>query len=149
RGSEEVEKVLAYSSLMSGNAANIFSVFSNAEFPYPEVELQGKAVRLNTANYALHRASEDRAVRKKVFETFFGKLGEFKETFGAQLYGNLNVALFGRLARNYNSTLEAALDDNNIPTSVYHNLVTNVNDNLGTFHRYLNLRKRMMGLDTL
>ncbi len=149
RGSEEVEKIMAYSSLMSGNAANIFSTFSNAEFPYPEIELNGKTITLNSANFALYRASDDRAIRSKVFDAYFNKLNEFQRTFGAQLYGNINAGLFATKARNYNSTLERALDDGNIPTEVYHNLVKNVNGNLNTFHRYLNLRKRMMGIDTL
>ncbi|HLT86249.1 MAG TPA: oligoendopeptidase F [Sphingobacterium sp.] len=149
RGSEEVEKVMAYSSLMSGNAANIFSTFFNAEFPHPEIDLNGERVKLNSANFALYRASDDREVRSKVFETYFGKLNEFQRTFGAQLYGNINAALFTTKARNYGSTLERALDANNIPTDVFHNLIKNVNGNLETFHRYLNLRKRMMGVDTL
>lgn len=149
RGSEEVEKVLAYSSLMSGNAANIFSTFSNAEFPHAEIDLNGERVKLNPANFALYRASEDRNVRSKVFETYFRKLNEFQRTFGAQLYGNINAALFATKARKYESTLQRALDDGNIPTAVFHNLIKNVNGNLETFHRYLNLRKRMMGLDTL
>lgn len=149
RGSEEVEKVMAYSSLMSGNASNIYSTFFNAEFPHPEIEIDGKAIRLNPANFALYRESKDRNVRKKVFETYFGKLHEFHRTFGAQLSGNINAALFATKARNYNSTLERALDADNIPTGVYHNLVKNVNDNLATFHRYLNLRRRMLGVDTL
>lgn len=149
RGSEEVEKILAYSSLMSGNAANIFSTFFNAEFPHPEIELNGELIKLNSANFALYRASEDREIRSKVFATYFDKLNEFQQTFGAQLYGNINAALFSTKARNYGSTLERALDGGNIPTDVFHNLVSNVNENLETFHRYLNLRKRMMGLDTL
>jgi len=149
RGSEEVEKVLAYSSLMSGNAANIYSTFINAEFPYPEVDLNGERVKLNAANFALYRASEDRGVRSKAFATYFGKLNEFQRTFGAQLYGNINAALFATKARNYDSTLKMALDGGNIPTDVFHNLIKNVNGNLKTFHRYLNLRKRMMGVDTL
>lgn len=149
RGSEEVEKVLAYSSLMSGNAANIFSTFSNAEFPHAEIDLNGERIKLTPANFALYRASEDRDVRSKVFETYFRKLNEFQRTFGAQLYGNINAALFTTKARKYESTLQRALDDGNIPTAVFHNLIKNVNGNLETFHRYLNLRKRMMGLDTL
>lgn len=149
KGSEEVEKVLAYSSLMSGNAANIYSTFSNAEFPYGDIEVDGKKVKLNASNFSLYRASENRAIRKKAFEVYFGKLNEFQRTLGSTLYGNLNSALFYAKARKYNSTLEAALDAGNIPTDVYHNLVKNVNSNLETFHRYLNLRKRMLGLDTL
>lgn len=149
RGTEDVEKVLAYSSLMSGNAANIFSTFSNAEFPHAVIEINGAPVVLNSANFALYRGSEDRAIRRQVFDAYFNKLNEFQRTFGAQLYGNINAALFTTKARNYNSTLERALDAGNIPTDVFHNLIKNVNGNLPTFHRYLNLRKRMMGVDTL
>lgn len=149
RGSEEVEKVLAYSSLMSGNAENIFSTFSNAEFPYPEIDIKGERVKLNMANFALYRASEDREVRRQVFNSFFGELNAFQQTFGAQLYGNINAALFLTKSRNYESTLARALDSDHIPTGVFNNLIRNVNGNLETFHRYLNLRKRMMGVDTL
>lgn len=149
RGSEEVEKVLAYSSLMSGNAENIFSTFSNAEFPYPEIDIKGERVKLNMANFALYRASEDREVRRQVFNSFFEELNAFQQTFGAQLYGNINAALFLTKSRNYESTLARALDSDHIPIGVFHNLIQNVNGNLATFHRYLNLRKRMMGVDTL
>src|SRR5690606_9539808 len=139
----------AYSSLMSGNAENIFSTFSNAEFPYPEIDIKGERVKLNMANFALYRASEDREVRRQVFNSFFGELNAFQQTFGAQLYGNINAALFLTKSRNYESTLARALDSDHIPTGVFHNLIRNVNGNLETFHRYLNLRKRMMGVDTL
>ncbi|MGN0004258.1 MAG: hypothetical protein ACI35V_12580, partial [Sphingobacterium composti] len=135
-GSEEVEKILAYSSLMAGNAAEIYSTFSNAEFPYGDIEVDGKKVKLNAANFSLYRASENRDVRKKAFEVYFGKLNEFQRTLGSTLYGNLKSASFYAKARNYNSTLESALDAGNIPTDVYHNLVKNVNSNLETFHRY-------------
>ncbi|MGF1635532.1 MAG: oligoendopeptidase F [Cyclobacteriaceae bacterium] len=150
KGSEEVEKVIAQASLMAGNASSIFSIFFNAEFPFPEATLSdGKTVTLNTANFSLYRASDNREDRKLVFDTFFSKLGTFQQTFGTQLYGNLKRDLFYTKARNYNSTLESALDSDNIPVAVYHNLVKNVNDNLTTFHRYLSLRKRMMGLEQL
>lgn len=149
RGSEEVEQVIAQASLMSNNASNIFSTFYNADFPFPVVEIDGKEVKLNSSNFSLHRASENRDTRKKVFEAFLGKMNEFQRTFGVQLYGNLQKDLFYSRVRNYDNTLESALDAGNIPTSVYNNLVDNVNANLETFHRYLNLRKRMLGVDEL
>lgn len=150
RSSEEVEKVIAQSSLISGNASSIYSVFFNADFPFPTVTLvNDDSVKLNFANFALHRAADNRADRKLVFETFFNKIGEFERTFGTQLYGNLKKDLFYSKVRNYNSTLESALDSDNIPTGVYHNLISNVNKNLDTFHRYLELRKKIMELDTL
>lgn len=148
--SDEVEKVIAQASLMSGNASSIYSIFSNADFPYPDLTLStGEKVTLNNANFALHRTSRNREDRKNIFKTFFNKQGEFERTFGTQLYGHLKKDLFYSRVRNYNSTLESALDDDHIPVSVYHNLIRNVKANLPTFHRYLSLRKRMMGLDKL
>src|SRR5690625_7181828 len=104
---------------------------------------------MNIANFALHRASRNRDDRKLVFQSFFEKQGQFERTFGTQLYGHLKKDLFYSRVRNYNSTLESALDDDNIPVKVYHNLIRNVRSNLSTFHRYLNLRKRMMKLNEL
>ncbi len=147
--SEEVEKVIAQASQMAGTASNVRSIFSNADFPYPEIEIEGKKVKLTPANFSRYRASDDREMREKVFDAFFGKLQEFQRTFGAKLYGNLQSDIFYANVRNYESTLHSALDGNNIPVEVYHNLIDNVHLNLPTFHRYLQLRKRMMKLDHL
>ncbi|WP_157972003.1 oligoendopeptidase F [Pleomorphovibrio marinus] len=147
--SEEVERVIAQASQMAGTASNVRSIFANADFPYPEMEIDGKTIKLTPANFSKHRASEDRALREKVFDSFFGKLDEFQRTFGAKLYGNLQSDIFYSKVRNYESTLESALDGNNIPKEVYHNLIANVHQNLPTFHRYLQLRKRMMDLEEL
>ena len=148
--SDEVEEVIAQASLMSGNASSIYSIFSNADFPYPKIKLStGEEVTLNSSNFALHRASRNRDDRKSVFESFFGKQAEFERTFGTQLYGHLKKDLFYSRVRNYGSTLESALDDDHIPIDVYHNLIRNVRSNLSTFHRYLSLRKRMMNLNEL
>src|SRR5690625_4593208 len=88
--SDEVEKVIAQASLMSGNASSIYSIFSNADFPYPKIKLStGEEATLNTANFALHRASRNRDDRKLVFQSFFEKQGQFERTFGTQLYGHL------------------------------------------------------------
>ena len=150
RGSPGEEKIIADAGLMSGTPYNAFSIFSDAEFPDPVVTLStGEEVKLNKSNFSLHRASKIQEDRKKVFEVFFTRIGEFENTFGAQLSGNLKRDLFYMKARDYESCLQRALDDNNIPVEVYHNLVNNVNENLDTFHRYLKLRQRMMGVDDL
>ena len=150
RGDEGEEKIMALAGLMGDNSSSVFTIFSNAEFPYPEVELAyGKKVKLNQSNFALHRTSKNRDDREKVFSSFFNSLGKYQMTFGAQLYGNLKKDVFYQKARNYESCLQAALDVNNIPVNVYHNLITNVNDNLSTFHRYLDIRKKMLGVKQL
>jgi len=150
RGDEGEEKIMALAGLMGDNSSSVFNIFSNAEFPYPEIELSdGKKVKLNQSNFALHRTGKNRSDREKVFTSFFESLSKYAMTFGAQLYGNLKKDVFYQKARDYESCLQAALDVNNIPTEVYHNLVGNVNNNLPTFHRYLNLRKKMLGVEKL
>ena len=144
------EKIVAEAGLISGTAGQIYSIFSNADLPYPKVTLSnGETVLLNAAGYSLHRASTNREDREKVFDAFFTALNGFRRTFGTQLDGNVKKDLFYARVRNYPSSMAAALDANNIPLTVYHSLIENVNKNLDTFHRYLTLKKRMLGVDTL
>jgi oligoendopeptidase F len=144
------ENLIAEAGIMQGNSGNIYSVFSNAEMPRAEITLSnGEKVVLDASAYALYRASTNREDRKLVFDSFFKKIDEFKMTLGTQLYGKVKENMFVKNVRNYNSCLEASLNSNNIPTSVYHKLIENANKNLPTLHRYLELKKRMMGLDEL
>ncbi len=149
-GTEGEEKIIADAGLMAGDAYNIHSIFSNADFPYPDVVLSdGKTVKLDQAAFGLNRTLANRDDRKKVFSTFFGKLDEYRRSFGTQLYAGVKQDMFFTRARKYNSSLESAVDANNIPPSVYHSLVNGVNANLPTFHRYLKLRQRILGVDQL
>jgi oligoendopeptidase F len=118
--------------------------------PYPTLTLSnGKKVRLDGAAYAKYRAQEKRDDREKVFRTFWGTYADFKGTFGEMLYGQVKRDVFYTKARKYGSSLESALDNNNIPVEVYHSLIENVNRNLPTFHRYLRIKKQMLEVDTL
>ncbi|HEV8538758.1 MAG TPA: oligoendopeptidase F, partial [Bacteroidota bacterium] len=149
-GTEGEEKIIADAGLMADGAGSIFNVFSNADFPYPQVTLSdGKSLTLDKSAFTLARTLPNREDRKKVFEAFFNKLNEFRRSVGAQLAANVNNHLFYMKARKYSSCLQSALDASNIPVQVYHSLVKGVNDNLATLHRYLKLRKRIMGIDTL
>ncbi len=148
--SEKEEKILAEAGLIASAPYDIFSVFSNAELPYPEIKLSdGNSVKLTSAGYSRYRALPNREDREAVFTAFWNTIGGFQGTLGEQLYANVKKDIFYARARGYQSSLESALDANNIPTDVYVALVDNVNRNLDTFHRYLNLRKRMLKLDTL
>ncbi len=149
-GTEGEEKIIADASLMADAPENIHSIFANAEFPYPEVTLSdGKTVRLDQAGYSLYRAVPNRADREKVFAAFFDALNQYRRTYGTQLNAEVKKNLFYTRARNYDTPLHAALDANNIPVQVYHSLIENVDRNLSTFHRYLDLRRRILGVDTL
>ncbi len=148
--SEKGEKILAEAGFIASGPYTIFSVFSNADLPYPKIKLSnGESVFLNQAGYSQYRAVADRNDRKRVFDSFFGKLSKFQKTLGTQLYANTKKDIFYSRSRGYKSSLERALDQNNIPVAVYHSLIKNVNKHLSTFYRYLNLKKRMLHVDAL
>lgn len=150
RLSAKEEKIIAEAGLMSGGPSSIYNIFANAELPYPEVTLSdGSKARLNQAGYGLHRASPNRGDRERVFRTFWGAMNQFRQTLGASLYADIKGDIFYARVRGYDSSLQAKLDQNNIPVEVYHSLIQNVNDNLDSFHRYLRIKKRMLGVDTL
>ncbi|NOX87605.1 MAG: oligoendopeptidase F [Calditrichaeota bacterium] len=148
--SPEEEKIIANAGMMSDTPYDIYGIFKNADMPRPEIQLpDGKKVRLDDSNYTLYRASEDRDLRKKVFEEFFGAYKNFERTFGTDLYSEVKKDIFYKTVRKYDSSLESALTPNNIPTSVYTNLIESVNEHLPILHRYLKLRKKMLGVDEL
>jgi len=150
RLSAEEEELLAHAGLMAGSPGHIYSILSNADLPYPDITLSdGTETTLNAAAFTKYRASKNREDRERVFNKFFGILKDFRNTFGASLSGQINTDVFFTRARNYETSLKAALDDNNIPTDVYMSLINNVKDNLNSFHRYLKIKKRMLGVDTL
>ena len=150
RLSEKEEKILALAGMITGAPSNIYGILSNADIPYPEVTLSdGTKVTLNSAGYARARVTENRDDRRLVFDEFYKTLKQYRNTYGATLSAQIKKDLFTSRSRGYKDCLSAALDSNNIPTSVYHSLIENVNNNLDSFHRYLNIKKRMLGLETL
>ena len=148
--SEKEEKILAEAGMLASGPASIYMIFSNAELPYPEIELSdGTAAKLTKAGYARYRAVQNREDREAVFQAFWKTFDGFKQTFGAQLYANVKRDMFYSRTRHYGSSLESALDAGNIPTKVYSALIENVTNNLGIFHRYLKLKRRMLGVEKL
>lgn len=148
--SEQEERIMALSGMVGGVAYSIYNTFSNAEMPSPEVTLStGEKVTLSGTLYGKYRTLPNREDRKLVFSAFFNNLEKYKASYGEMLYGNVQSHIFEAKSRHYESSLEAALYPNNIPVGVYHALVDNVNKNLSAFHRYLQIKKRMMGVDTL
>jgi oligoendopeptidase F len=144
------EKLLAASSVMASGPSSVYGIFADADFPYPSVTLSdGKTVKLDKAAFSLYRASRSREDRQKVMEAFFITLGKYRGTFGSMMNSNVETSVFYARARNYDTDLQATLDQPNIPVSVYSRLVEGVNRNLPTFQRYLKLRKRMLGLPDL
>ena len=144
------EKLLAGAAVMASGPSSVYGIFSDADFPYPSVTLSdGKTIKLDKATYSLQRASQNREDRQKVMDSFFTALGKYRGTFGSMMNSSVQGSVFYARARKYETSQQAALDGPNIPISVYSRLVEGVNRNLPAFHRYLKLRKRMMGLSDL
>jgi oligoendopeptidase F len=147
---EKEEKIMALASSLTGGPSSIYRVFLNTELPYPTVKLStGETVKLDQAGFTKYRTLPNRADRELVFHEFWTALKNFQATIAEQLLAGINTHIFRARARNYITSLESALDENNIPVSVYHSLIDNVHKNLPTFHRYLAFRKRMLDVDTL
>jgi oligoendopeptidase F len=147
---ENEEKILADTAPLGAAPSDTYSILTNADFPYPTITLSdGRMVEVDQAGYADMRALPNRPDREKVMSSFFNALGGFSRTFGTTMNGQVQRAAFLVKARKYGSALERALDGPNIPVSVYQRLVDGMNRHLPSFHRYLRLRKRMLGVDQL
>ena len=148
--SADGEKLLASFGLITETPSDVYNIFNNAEMPSPEVKLStGEEVKLTSSAYTKYRAVPDREDREKIFKSFFENYGRFQNTIGANLGGKEKTDYVYAKDRNYSSSLEYALDANNIPTSVYENLITQIHKSLPTLKRFLELKKKMLDLDTL
>lgn len=148
--SEKEERIMALSGNITGTSSSVYNTFRNAEMPAPEVSLSsGEKVKVTSSEYSRFRASANRADRQIVFKAYWDNFANFKATYGEILSGNVKSDMFRAQARHYDSSLQAALYPNNIPVEVYHALIDNVNKNLPAFHRYLEIKKRMLSVDTL
>lgn len=147
---EAEEKILASFGLIAGNQNTVYSIFADGEKPNPKITLSdGNEVELSPATFTGVRAVENRDDRSKVFETFFNSYGDFKNTLGANLVGKVKKDWVYAKNRNYKTSLESALNGDNLPPTVYTTLIEQVNKSLPTLHRFLDLKKRMLGVDTL
>ncbi|MBN9414675.1 MAG: oligoendopeptidase F [Candidatus Eremiobacteraeota bacterium] len=144
------EKLVAQAGDIQDSGQAVHSVFTDADLPYPEIQLKnGQKVRLDAAGYTKYRADGVRDNRLKVFKAFWSRYNEFRRTLAATLYAQVKGHLYDKSVHNYKSCLDAALFPNNVPPEVYHQLLKDVHANLPTLHRYLKLRRRLMGLKQL
>ena len=144
------EKIVAETAILADAGQAIRDVFTNAEFPYPEVVLStGEKVRLDAAAYTKYRALANREDRRKVFRAFWSAYAGFTRTLGTSLNAQVQAHVFYARTRRFGSSLEASLFADNVPTKAYTQLLADLHANLPTLHRYLKLRQRMMGIDRL
>ncbi len=144
------EKILATFGMIASNQYDVYGIFTNAEMPRKSITLSnGEEIKLTSSGFVKYRATENRKDRELVFKNFFENYGEFEKTIGANLAGHVKGDYVRAKSKKYKTALEAALNTNNIPTSVYKNLITQINNSLPTLHRMLKLKKQMLGYDTL
>lgn len=148
--SDECERILASAGEMADSPDIIGSIFRNAELRFPDVtDPDGNTVALTNESFVPLLESPDPAFRKKVFDSYYSCLGEYKNTIAATLDAQFKQLRFFAGARKYESTLDAALDRTEVPTAVYHNLIKTVHANMDKMHRYVALRKKLLGKDEL
>jgi oligoendopeptidase F len=144
------ERIVAQAGNLADAGQELHSIFTNADLPYPEIALaSGDKVALDAAAYTRYRALPDRGERDKVFRAFWNAYSNFERTLGVALYAQVKAHVFNRDVRSFESCLDAALFDSNIPPRVYTQLLDDVHANLPTLHRYLRLRQRLLGVDAL
>ena len=144
------EKLLASVRNVSRVPSDAFGMLNNADMTYPDaIDSEGKAHKLTGGTFVPLQMSPDRALRKDAYEKLYGRLGEFKNTSASLLYGQVKQLKFFADARHYGSSLEASLSQTNVPTAVYHNLIEAVHQNMDKMHRYVRLRKKMLGVEEL
>lgn len=148
--SPECELLLASAGEMADGPDNICSTLRNADLKFPPVkDKEGNELPLTNGSFVPMLESEDVDFRKQVFETYYNRLGEFKNTVASTLDAQFKQLLFFAKARKYNSTIEASLDRTEVPVEVYHNLIEAVHNNFDKMYRYVALRKKLLGVDEL
>ena len=144
------EKLMAAAGEMAQTPINTFSSFINADLKFPDaVDGEGKHRPLSQASFITYQEGADRVLRKSAYENLYGTLKNFRNTAASLLNAQAKQLQFFADARGYNSALEASLDLNNVPVSVYTNLIDTVHANLDKMHRYVRLRKKLLGVDEL
>ena len=144
------ERLLAAAGEMAQAPDTIYGAFADADLTFPDaVDAEGKKHPLTQGTFVACQESPDRVLRKSAYENLYHTFGSFKNTAASVLNAQGKQLKFFANAREYPSTLDAALDQTNVPTSVYLNLIEAVHQNLDKMHRYVRLRKKLLGVEEL
>ncbi|WP_047985905.1 oligoendopeptidase F [Ornithinibacillus californiensis] len=146
--SETEEALLAEASEALSTGSQTFGMLNNADLKFPTIKNdKGEEVDLTHGRYVGFLESKDRRVREDAFKAMYQTYGQFKNTFASTLGGTVKTHNFNAKVHHYDSARQAALDNNNIPETVYDNLVEAVNERLPLLHRYAKLRKEVLGVE--
>lgn len=144
------ERLLAAAGEMANAPETVFGAFLNADMRYPDaVDSEGKPHALSQSTFVPLEESGDRALRKSAYENLYNALGGMRNTAAGLLDAQNKQQKFFATARKYGSAREAAMDRTNVPVAVYDNLIEAVHRNMDKMHRYVRLRKKLLGVDEL
>ncbi|MBS6642566.1 MAG: oligoendopeptidase F [Clostridiaceae bacterium] len=148
--SPEMEALLADSYEATQSPSQIFGMFNNADLRFPVIkDSDGNDVQITHGNYISLMESSDRRVRKDAFQALYGCYKQFSNTLAATYSANVKQAIFYAKAKHYSSSRAHVLAENEIPEEVYDNLIKAVHRFLPALHRYVGIRKKVMGLDEI
>lgn len=144
------EKLLAGLGEMAQTPQNTFSMFSNADIKFePAEDRRGEKHTITQGTYISCLESTDRTLRKNAYENYYAAYQNYRNTCASCLNGQVKQLQFFANARKYPSSLDASLDNTEVPTSVYRNLIETVHQNMDKMYRYVRLRKKLLGVDEL
>ena len=148
--SDREEQLLAMQGEMAGAAGKIFRQLLDADLKFGFVDNEkGESIELTQSTLSQFLQSPDRDVRRTAFEKFYRQFVAHENTFAAALQGSVQKDVYYARARGYDSCLQSALYGDNVPKSVYENLIATVRKHLPTVHQFYDLRRRKMGLDEI
>jgi oligoendopeptidase F len=148
--SNSEEKILAMASEITLTPYNTFSIFTNADLKLPSVKDEdGNLTDLSHGRFYSAMYSKDRSYRERVYKAYLGSFKGYVNTFTVLFNGNLKTNIFNARARNFGSALEASLHRNNIPISVYENLIESAEKNLTPMYRWTKLKKELLKVEKL
>ncbi len=148
--SKEEEQILALTEELAHAPSEIFNMLNNADLKFPTVKDEnGEEVELTKSRYSQFMESKDRRVRLEAFTTLYSTYEKQKNTIAAIISANVKKDIFYSQIRKYPSALAASLSQDNVDVSVYENLITTIHESLPLLHRYMKIRKKLLGLDEL
>lgn len=148
--SDKEEAILAAAGEMAASPDDIYSMLNDADLKFPDaVDKDGIAHPVTHGTFIPLMQSYDRVLRKSAFDSLYSVYGQFRNTSAATLSAQLKQLLFFANVRKYPSTLDAALDGNEVPTEIYRNLIDAVHRSFAPMYRYVALRKKLLGVDEL
>jgi len=148
--SEKEERILSMSQEATSAPNEIFSMFNNADIKFGEIkDEEGNVVELTKGRYIPFMESKNRQVRKDAFTTMYTQYGKYKNTLAATYISQIKTLKFYAKARNYESSLQASLDNDNVKEEVLDTLISTINENLPLMHRYIDMRAKALDLKTI